>query len=265
MQLKKYILNWKKWLYYNRKLLIFGALFLSLVFLLYNTAKIKKVHCYCDGQVCEDSQCQIVSKNISGNFLNLNKRKIISELTSSGKYQRVNINAKFPNTVYVNLYATVDFLIFNSMITSELIKLSVDSPPISSESAVFFNKPSAEIVNWLKDYPLISLKIFPNGSYETVSTSSSQIYAITKEKKDLAWYKSAYTLIKTVLSYTSVSGVYFLDNNVYFAEVGKPDIIIGMDYEEQKLLKSLQSLGFLTTIKKDPKIIDLRYANPIIR
>lgn len=265
MQLKKSILNWKKWLYFRKKYLLIWSLLLAFVFISLAASKIKNIHCYCDGQVCEESECQAARKLVGKNYLSLNKNKVISTLNKNKKYQKITISTKALNTVVIDFHSATDFFIFNSAITSEQLKLSLDNPPISSDSAAFFNKPSLDISEILKSYQLLSLKIFPSGMYETTSTTSSQIFAITKEKKDISWYKSAHKLIKTVLSYANVSGVYFLDNTVYFAQVGQPDIIVSLDYDEEKLIKSLQSLGFLTTIKKDPKIIDLRYTNPIIR
>lgn len=265
MQLKKYILNWKKWIFFKKKYLFIWALFLFVLIFSYNLTQIKNIYCYCDGQICQDDNCQNIHKLIGKNLLSLNKKRVIDKLNQSGKYQKITISTKSVNTVVVDFHSTVDFFIFNSTITPEQLKLSLDSPPVSSDSAAVFNKPSLEISEWLKSNPFLSLKIYPNGFYEITSTASSQIFAITKDKKDTIWYKKAFKLIKTVLSYADVSGVYFLDNNVYFAQVGQPDIIVSIDYQEEKLLKSLQSMRFLTTIKKDPKIIDLRYTNPIIR
>lgn len=265
MQLKKYTLSWKKWIFFKKKSLLIGILLLILLVVSISFIKVKNVYCYCDGQVCEESVCNATKNQIGNNLLTLNKRRLERNLNSGGKYQKIAIEVKPLNTVTVNFHSVSDFFVFNSTITTQKIPLSINNPPPSSDSAAFFNKPSVEIAEWLKDLQLISIKIFPSGQQETVSTTSSQIFAITADKKDSDWYKLAHQLIKKVLAYANVSGVYFIDNNVYFAQVGQPDIIVSMDYDEEKLTKSLQSLGFLTTIKKDPKIIDLRYTNPIIR
>ncbi len=265
MQLKKYISSWKKWLYFKKRSIFTWPLLVIFILVVSDLTKIKNIHCYCDGQICEVAVCGAARGYIGKNFLTLNKAKAISNLNVNGNYQKINIRSSSLNTVTLDFYSSVDYFIFNSMITAEKLKLSVDSPPPSSDSAAFFNRPSSEILDRIKNYQTLSIKVFPGGSHETVSTTSSQVYALTQEKKDSVWYKTAYELIKIVLAYTSVSGIYFLDNTVYFAQVGQPDIIISMDYEADKIIKSLQSVRFLTTIKKDPKIIDLRYANPIIR
>ncbi len=265
MRLKKFILNCKKWLYYKRKPAFYVVILLAILLAGFKFTQIENVYCYIDGQTFEDADCHAARKLVSNSLLGLNRKKIVNTLSATGKYQKIIIRTENLNTVVVDFHSVVDFFIFNSAISKEKLELSMEKTPLSSESAGFFLKPSLEIGDWMKNIQLISLKVFPNGYYETMSTTSSQIYVITQEKKDSNWYMSAHKLIKTVLTYTDVSGVYFLDNNVYFAQDGRPDIIISTDYEEQKLLKSLQSLGFLTTIKKDPKIIDLRYTNPIIR
>ena len=264
-QWKKYISSWKKWLLFKKKSVLVSVILLGLLFGALQLTKIKSVHCYCDGQVCEQNICSSVSAIVGKNYLSLNKRKIIADVNSSGKYERVDIKTKSLGSVTIDFHTTSDFLIFNSMITSEKIQLSIDAAPISTLSANIIQKPSVEIDQWASKYNLLSLKVYPGGSSETTATTSSPIFAITTEKKPIQWYESMYKLIKIVLGYANISGVYLLDNNVYFAQVGQPDIIISTDYQEEKLTKTLQSLGFLTTIKKDPKIIDLRYANPIIR
>jgi hypothetical protein len=264
-QWKKYISNWKKWLLFKKKSVLLSVLLFISLFGILQLTKIKSVYCYCDGQVCEQNICSSVSAIVGKNYLSLNKRKIIAEANSSGKYEKVDIKTKAVGVVTIDFHTTSEFLIFNSMVTSEKIALSIDTPPVSTLSANIFQKPSSEIMAWASKYNLVSLKVYPAGFSETAATISSQIIAITTDKKTTQWYESMYKLIKIVLGYANVSGVYLLDNNVYFAQVGQPDIIISTDYQEEKLTKTLQSLGFLTTIKKDPKIIDLRYANPIIR
>lgn len=264
-QWKKYISSWKKWLLFKKKSVLLSVVAIGLLLGALQFTKIKSVHCYCDGQVCEQNICSSVSAIVGKNYLSLNKRKIIAEVNSSGKYEKVDIKTKAVGVVTIDFHTTSEFLIFNSMVTSEKIALSLDTPPVSTLSANIFQKPSLEITEWANKYNLLSLKVYPSGSSETAATTSSPIFAITTEKKPIQWYQSMYKLIKIVLGYANISGVYLLDNNVYFAQVGQPDIIISTDYQEEKLTKTLQSLGFLTTIKKDPKIIDLRYANPIIR
>lgn len=265
MQLKKYTLSWKKWIFFKKKSLLVATLLLILLVAAASFIKVKNVYCYCDGQVCEESVCNTAKNQIGKNLLALNKRGLERNLNSGGKYQNIVVEVKSLNTVTINFHSVTDFFVFNSTITTQKVPLSINNPPPSSDSAAFFNKPSTEIAEWIKNFQLISIKIFPSGQHETVSTASSQIFAVTTDKKDNDWYKLAHQLIKKVLAYANVSGVYFIDNNVYFAQVGQPDIIVSMDYEEEKLTKSLQSMRFLTTIKKDPKIIDLRYTNPIIR
>lgn len=238
---------------------------LIFLWLLVNFAKIKNVYCYCDGQVCEEDLCQQAKKTIGKNLITLNKKNLSKELALGRKYQKIDLKNKGLDTLIVEFHSAVDFLVFNSTVMPNKPTLSINSSPVASDSTVFFNKPSVEIADWLKNSQLVSFKIYPDGFFEATSTTSSQIFTATLEKKDFSWYKSAYDLIKIVLSHADISNVYFLDNNVYFAQVGQPDIIINMEYDEQRLIKSLQSLRFITTIKKDPKIIDLRYANPIIR
>lgn len=265
MQWKKYISSWKKWLLFKKKSALLSAFLLGLLCGALQITKIKSIYCYCDGQVCEQSICSSISSIVGKNYLSLNKRKVIEEINNIGKYERIDIKTKSLGSVTIDFHTTSDFLIFNSMISSEKIELSIDAPPVSTLSANIIQKPSIEIGQWASKYNLLSLKVYSGGTSETTATTSSPVIAITTEKKSIQWYQSMYKLIKIVLSYVNISGVYLLDNNVYFAQVGQPDIIISSDYQEEKLTKTLQSLGFLTTIKKDPKIIDLRYANPIIR
>ena len=56
-----------------------------------------------------------------------------------------------------------------------------------------------------------------------------------------------------------------LTNRGFLSRPKEPDIIIGVPFDEGSLASALQSISYLATIKKDAKVIDLSFKNPIIR
>jgi hypothetical protein len=86
-----------------------------------------------------------------------------------------------------------------------------------------------------------------------------------KQKPSKEYLSQLFKLMESLNRYVSVDKVFILGETVFLSRGGQPDIITSVPYDEDKLLEALQSIGFLTTMKKDPKVIDLRYKNPIIR
>ena len=265
MQLKKSLQSWKKWLFFKRKVVFILMAAFILVVSLYNLLSIKEISCFCDGDSCQTTVCEQLKSQISKNYLFLSKHSVTSLVGPSKSFEKLEFQYKFPFKLVVNLTKTSNYLIFNTAISNSPLALSMNMAPISSDSAVPFNKPTEEIADYVSKINTISLKVYPEGQFEVIATESSKIFNINTSKKDQLWYKEVLELIKTVTLYTEVVGIYILDNDLYFARSNSSDLIISLDQEQEKTLKALQLLGFLNTIKKDQKIIDLRYTNPIIR
>ena len=265
MQLKKSLQSWRKWLFFKKKAILFSLLAIIFGFVFYRLFSLKEFSCYCDDLPCDANTCQVFQTTLSRNYLTLNK-KAVNYLVGEGKtYERMDFKYNFPHKLNIHLTQTSNYLVFNTAISQAPLSLSINDAPISSESSAPFEKPTIEIQNIVTNINTISLKIYPGGENEVIATESSKIFNINTSKKDQDWYKKAYELIKLVTLYTEVVGIYILDNDLYFARLNSSDLIISLDQDQEKTLKALQLLGFLNTIKKDQKIIDLRYTNPIIR
>jgi spore cortex formation protein SpoVR/YcgB (stage V sporulation) len=72
-------------------------------------------------------------------------------------------------------------------------------------------------------------------------------------------------LIKLVSQHVNFDSLFVLDNQVFLSQVGQPDIIMLVPYDEARLKQAFSSLGFLTSIKQDSKILDFRFRNPVLR
>lgn len=214
---------------------------------------------------CPETECQQIVAEVPRNLLLLSKNKLTSKINFGQKYKDVSVEFSFPQKLTITLQTSNDYLVYNQAISSTMPELSMYDAPVSSESSTPFQKPSQDIANQTNTINFLSFKVLPGGHSEIVSTTSSKIISLTREKKDQSWYQDTYKLIKMVSSYYDLDGVYLIDKNLYFYKQNKPDLIVELGYNENRLISALQVLGFLTTIKQDPKIIDLRYTNPIIR
>ena len=262
---KRFLGNLKKWLWFNKKRTL--ILFCLLVVLTYinSLLEIKKVSCTCNHQICENDPCIEKSNYFPKSFIFFNKKKLVNTLNPGNQYQKVSVSFKFPQALVINFEETNDFLVYNQGITNSTLNLSFESAPVSTESMTPFSKPSQEIAAEVGKTKMLSFKVLPNGHATTIATEGSKIISLTTQKTESEWYQKTYRLIKLVSTYYDLEGVYLTDQDLFFYNQNKPDLLIDLQSNEEKISKALQVLGFLTTIKQDPKIIDLRYTNPIIR
>ena len=148
---------------------------------------------------------------------------------------------------------------------SDYPPLSINSNQISTESAVFFEKPSTELNSSIDFSGFSSFNLYENGLLVPIASESSTLYFLLKQKPADETMSKIFKLLETASRYINSEKTYILGDIVFLSRSEQPDIITSVPYDEDKLLEALQSLGFLNTMKKDPKIIDLRYKNPIIR
>lgn len=265
MRSKKSFQIWKKRAWFSKKKLIGYILFVGFFFLLFFGFSIKKTECLCDGLSCQQQVCDEIKKNIPKSIFILNSNKVKNKLTQLSHYKNIDIKFVFPQKIQVKLADIDSSLIFNITLVDRKPSLSIDLPPVSSESSPVYNKPGVDLANQHDQYQYLTVQVYADGHHQTVASASSNITAFIHQKKNDDWFEKAYQRIQAVLMYRQADQVYILDNDLYFITLNQPDLIVSLVSEEDNLLKALQSLGFLTTIKQDSKIIDLRYANPIIR
>ena len=98
-----------------------------------------------------------------------------------------------------------------------------------------------------------------------VASAESKIKYLFTEKPTIQTVKSIYALVKLVEKYLNVDQIMILNQKIFLRQANQPDIIVNIPFDEDNLVQALQSYEYLTTIKKDTKVIDLRFKNPILR
>lgn len=264
MRLRKYLLNWKTWVYFNRKLTVSVFIALCIISFLLFMPKITTIDCFVDSQICPDEISLLIHSKTPKNYLLLNKKNLIKEIIESGVYSKVNIRYSLSGKLIYYLYESSEFFTYNVALVQNTADFQVGNH-YSSTSGELTSRFSEQLQSLVGNLNTTSLLVYSNGHTAPISTTSSQIVVVTSDKKDQQWYADTYRLMKVVSSYIKTFSVYVIENNIYFSQESGPDIVINVSANVTDLTKTLQSLVFINTIKKNPKVVDLRYTNPIIR
>lgn len=239
-----------------------GILVLLLVFRLFT---IKNIVCFENNIPCDENIVSVLVEKKSNSIFTFNKIKVLKELNKIKPVTSFEFHFKFPNKLTVNIKTDTGAIPVYLGLVSEFPTLSINLPPASTESAVTFVKPSIDIQKKLDEVMLSSFEIWFNGELKPIATTEAKVTLLIKEKFSAEELKSIYTLLELVKKHLNVNKVFILGRTVFLSAEGQPDIITSVPYDEAVLLEALQSLGFFTTMKQNPTIIDLRYKNPIIR
>lgn len=249
----------------NLKYLFFYLLAATIIILVISGLKINKIICLQNNQNCDNVYLELLNKKIGSSLLNLSFRKTVKEINLARPTSGVELHFNLFNTLLVKITTSQKPLDVNLTLVSEYPKLSMDNLPESSTSAVFFKKPSAEIKENYSDLTSTSFGLWSNGELTSAASSESKIKYFITEKPGKDVLIDLYNLINLLLQYTDPENIYIIGENVFLSRGEQPDIITSVPFEQTSLVEALQSLGFFTTIKKDTKIIDLRFKNPTIR
>lgn len=169
------------------------------------------------------------------------------------------------DTPPIDLVETVPGIQADMYLVSKLPILSMDQAPSSTDSAGWWTIPSLELEQYLSSQKALSYDLGENGSMVPNATSEADIKFVFTEKPTSEIISSVYKMIKITQKYLDISKIYIINKRAFLSRSGKPDIIISVPFNEGSLVPALQSIGYLSTIKKDAKVIDLSFKNPIIR
>ena len=249
----------------NLKYLFFYLLAIAFIFFIVSSLKINKIICLQNNKTCDIVYQDLLNKKVGSSLINISFRQTVKDLNMARPTSGVDVHFKLFNTLLVNITNNQKSLDVNLTLVSEYPKLSMDSLPESSTSGVFFNKPSTEIKEIFSDLASTSFSLWSNGELTPASSSEAKIKYFITEKPSTDILIDLYNLTNLLLQYTDPENIYIIDKNVFLSRSDQPDIITSVPFEQTALVEALQSLGFFTTIKKDTKIIDLRFKNPTIR
>ncbi|OIN92178.1 hypothetical protein AUJ42_00845 [Candidatus Collierbacteria bacterium CG1_02_44_10] len=234
------------------------------LFLTHELFIITKTECQLDKEDCPPEIIQKLDKLIGSNVLFLNQKRLTKELVHSFLVEKVGVGFKVFNTLRVNLASGSPAIPTMVILVKDLPVISMDTAAGSTESANW-PKPSGELEIYTQNASQSSFGIWDNGRMTPVATDESQVKFILSEKPDEETVKSLYQLMKMVNKYLNIESIIILGQRVFLSQTGQPDIIVSVPFDEGRVSEAIKSYSYLVTLKKDAKVIDLRFKNPIIR
>lgn len=263
------MLQKKSWLrsikYWNKKSILFSTLVVVLVLSTTRVFKVSTINCSFNGTECPNEVTVSLNSLLGKNALSLNQKKIFESVNRIRQIEDLSLHFKIFNRLEVEIKSNASNLFVDIHLISNYPSLSLNSVPESSTSAVFFIKPSEELSNLANGLKTDTFSLWPDGSLTPVATSESKIILLMTKKPDSIVVKQIYEAVNLLSKYLSYDKIYIADYDIFLSRLDLPDIIMSVPYDERSILEALQSLGYLSTIKKDNKVIDLRYKNPVIR
>lgn len=226
---------------------------------------IKKINCTLNGASCPDQVMVVFDKLEGTNSLFINQKELFTFLKAVYPVDKMSISFHAFNTLDVKLVGNSPFVLVDTYLVNEMPVLSMDQAPSTTDSAGWWVRPTGEIKTYLSNKTAQGFSFWENGSMTPEATSGSIISYVFTDKPSQETISSIYKLTKQVSKYLDVSNIYIINNRCFLSMSGQPDIIIGVPFDEAFLTQALQSMNYLVTIKKDAKVIDLSFKNPIIR
>lgn len=234
------------------------------VLFLLNFFTIRQIKCTYNNVPCSQDISNKLDRYLGESSLLINRKSLLNSLKSTLPVDTSVIGFDFPNTLAVvivssNLsYGTKVYLV------SSLPTVTMDSANGSTVSANWL-KPTVEIEAFLQQENGLNFEIWENGNMIPSATSEAKIFYLFRNKPGKDDLARIFNLIKTTTRYINYLNLYILEDRIFLRQNNQPDIIINVDTDEESLVQALQSFTYLATIKKDARVIDLRFKNPVIR
>ncbi len=226
---------------------------------------IKKINCTLNENACPKEVQTVTNQLLGTNSLFVNQKELLSLAKAAYPVDEMSVGYPSPGTANVSFKGSSPFFPADIFLVGELPRLSMDQAPSSTDSAGWWVKPTGELQNFVSANTGLGFNLWESGSMTSIATTGATINYIFSEKPTPETITSVYRMIKLIQKYLDVSKIYIVNNRCFLSRAGEPDIIIGVPFDEGRLAPALQSLGYLSTIKKDTKVIDLSFTNPIIR
>lgn len=239
-------------------------LFILFIFLVYNLFSIRTVECTFDSRPCSDDITSFLQKFKGQNILLVNQKALGKSLEGSFPVDKTSIGFKMFNKLTIKLLSGNPPVVVNVYLVQTLPEVSMDNDSGSTISADW-PRPSQEIAKFSETASASGFTIWDSGSIYPSSSGSSTIRYIFSEKPTEEVIKSIYSLIKITNKYLNIESIQIVGDRIFLSQTGQPDIIVSVPFDEGEITEAFKTFSYLTTIKKDAKVIDLRFKNPIIR
>jgi hypothetical protein len=201
---------------------------------------------------------------IGSNSILINQKKLIAALKSLYPIETANIGFKMFNTLDVSIAGNRASYKIDMYLVNNLPLITLDTAPGSTGSSDW-PRPTEEISIFIKSLDISTYDIWDNGTMTPSSSESAIIKYVIDQKPDAQTVSDLYNLVRLSQKYLNPSEIFVLNNRVFLRQLDQPDIIVNIPFDEVSLIEAFQSINYLATIKKDAKVIDLRFKNPIIR
>ena len=245
---------------------IFPFLIIVPVILILNSLfSIRKVNCSFNDGPCPKEIEVILNKLLGTNSLYINQKELLTFVKAAYPIEKMSLGYQAFGTTNVNLKGSSPFVPADVYLVNILPQLSMDQAPSSTDSAGWWSKPTGELETFVVSNQALGFNLWENGTMTPIATTGANISYVFTEKPTPEVVSSVYKMVKVILKYLDVSKIYVVNHRCFLSRPNEPDIIIGVPFDEGSLAPALQSLSYLATIKKDAKVIDLSFKNPIIR
>lgn len=241
------------------------AIIIVAVILVGKLFTINQVNCSFNGGECPQEIQVVFNKIIGSNSLFVNQKELLTFVKAVYPVDKMSVSYRSINTLSVDLQGTSPNIFINAYLVSTLPVLSMDQAPSSTDSAGWWVKPTGELETFVVSQKPLGFNIWENGTMTSAATAEANINYIFSSKPSPETISSIFKAIKLILKYIDVSKIYVVNNRCFLSRPNEPDIIIGVPFDEGSLSQALQSITYLATIKKDAKVIDLSFKNPILR
>lgn len=235
------------------------------VILLYSLFTVRKINCTLNGEVCPKETQAVLNHLLGTNSLFINQKELITFIKAVYPVDKMTIGYKAFNTLNIGLKGGSPFVQANVYLVSQIPVISMDQAPSTTDSASWWVKPTVELSNFVSSQETLGFNLWENGSMTSAATSGANVNFIFSEKPSTEIVSSIYKIVKVIHKYIDVSSIYIVNNRCFLSRPGQPDIIVSVPFDEGSLVSALQSISYLVTIKKDAKVIDFSFKNPIIK
>lgn len=250
---------------YNVRKKVFATSAIILILLLvFQVSKIKQVDCTYNTLPCQKEIVEKLNLYLNRSYFQLSSDDIISNLSSIQPVDEIKTHFFFPGKLRVDIVSKENFKEATIHYLVEKPLLSLDKILESSDSAIVA-KPTEEIEQFLKDKTGSGVQIWSNGKLVSKEINNPIIKIVVGQNPKADMYAQIYNFLEFVKQFANFKNIYLVDDLIFLSREGLPDIIVIVPFDESRLKLAFSSLDFLNSLKKDAKVIDMRFKNPILR
>lgn len=215
--------------------------------------------------MCPKETQIVINQLVGTNSLFINQKELLVFIKAVYPVDKMTVGYQAFNTLNIKLKGSRPNIEVDVYLVSNLPSLSMDQAPSTTDSAGWWVKPTGELDKFISSQKALGFNLWENGAMTSIATTGANISFIFTEKPTPEIVSSVYKMVKIILKYIDVSNIYIVNRRSFLSRTGQPDIIVSIPTSEDSLIASLQSINYLATIKKDIKVIDFSFKNPILR